>query len=221
MRQHDDAFIPIISSEVTREFAQYTMPLGIIPNPIFKTDVHKALKGGLSNLQRTLWAQKPTHAEAHDFWRTWLDSYLQQRIIENNLEVDREKVKLLVAQLPEPKSERFIHGDATLGNLVYVDSRWTWIDPNVRKFVPWDPHVDLGKMLQSCWGYERVLLGGQPRPELDTGLAIELSTLSGLDWRSAELWLMVHALRLLPYQELRLQHVFTEWLNQDLGLAAL
>jgi hypothetical protein len=46
-----------------------------------------------------------------------------------------------------------VHGDATLQNIVHAGENAWWIDPNTRH-VPLERELDLGKLLQSLYGYD-------------------------------------------------------------------
>lgn len=108
-----------------------------------------------------------------------------------------------VERLADVDPCRRIHGDATLANLLRFPFGVRWIDPLDRPYVPGDPLVDAGKILQSCYGYENVLAGRktdqhylyQPRVVLEA-LLDEFGD-SGLD--RARTWSLVHLARLLRY----------------------
>jgi hypothetical protein len=115
-----------------------------------------------------------------------------------------------------------IHGDATAANLVHAplvmrrDFRYRWIDPLNRSYIPGDPHVDLGKMFQSCWGYERILLGDDKDIKFNEQLARDLCKHVNLSFDLAWKWHIIHLFRLLPYQDSRVSLIFQEILNDIL-----
>lgn len=122
----------------------------------------------------------------------------------------------LVSALPSVTHHVSIHGDPTMANLLLYsqgERRFAWIDPLLRQFIPGDPHVDLGKLFQSCWGYERCLASRKEQPRFDRGLARELAWGLNLDYDLGWHWCKVHTARLLPYQDGRMHQLFQEVLR--------
>jgi hypothetical protein len=144
------------------------------------------------------WRELPT---THD-WRSILQSHLSKITHSPSLAMS------MVGRLPNvPKHEVFIHGDPTLANLIR-GSNFYWIDPLIRSYIPGDPHVDLGKMFQSCWGYERCLTDEKFMPIFDQQLAVQLADSYGLNYDHGWAWCAVHIARLLRYQEQRVADAF-------------
>lgn len=107
-----------------------------------------------------------------------------------------------------------VHGDATLQNIVHAgDDAW-WIDPNPRH-VPLERELDLGKLLQSLYGYDR-----DATPALKNGFA----PLFDKYHETEELqiyYLLTHLARLWRYQPDRqawVREVVTE-LENDYAIA--
>jgi hypothetical protein len=171
-------------------------------------DPLQPLLRGLDTLRRYLWSCEDPRPKSD--WRALLLKRLQS--IRPTVAVTR-----LVESLPEPPSPaRRIHGDATLANLLYDSARlrWIWCDPLDRPYIPGDPLVDLGKMLQSCWSYERVLVDGA-KPMLDEQMAASVLE-SGCEADrpcAAMAWCYVHLIRLLPYQSSAVAKHFVEVLD--------
>lgn len=95
------------------------------------------------------------------------------------------------------------HGDPTLDNLMRrEDGTWVLTDP-----IPGSPRVpkllavDLGKMLQSVYGYEDIKAGLQPDVMFTLGIETVLGGFTPSDQAAAKYFLAVHVLRLIPYQK--------------------
>lgn len=135
-------------------------------------------------------------------WRQLLQARLQG-LAHEHLGWDPLQVATLIADIPDwPGQPCMTHGDATLANLVYdsLSGDWLWLDPLICPHIPHDPHVDLGKLYQSCWGYEKVLCDPvRGHLEFDRDLALKLAAMCGLSSKVAMRWCIVHMLRLLPY----------------------
>jgi len=94
---------------------------------------------------------------------------------------------------------QYIHGDPTLSN-VMVDKHGDikLIDPiRPEGKIPWLKDVDLGKMLQSVIGWEHVVFNWD-MPE-DTCVQVFYAHFTTLELERALFWLMIHALRIIPY----------------------
>lgn len=110
-----------------------------------------------------------------------------------------------------------IHGDPTLDNVMYSGADIIVTDPipATAKMPALVAH-DLGKMLQSVRGYEWVL-AGRPVPDIAARNRMERLLLAGhteADQQAARYFLIVHILRLLPYQDEALRPTFISWLNE-------
>lgn len=140
-------------------------------------------------LRDHVWSGRPPSGSSD--WRWRLLAHLDEVY-------PSDRLRGLVAAIDAPNNHR-IHGDATLANLVvYPVIGPRWIDPLERPWVPGDPMVDVGKMLQSAHGYEAVLAGDRGR--FDARLAA--LALDGADPAAREranVWLLVHLARLLRY----------------------
>jgi hypothetical protein len=128
-------------------------------------------------------------------WRELLRTHLIHINVISDAQVDA-----LIAKLPDVKYPVLIHGDPTLANLLQgiASNEYYWIDPLLRSYIPGDPHVDLGKMFQSCMGYEAILLGREPVSH-DTFMH-DLADRFDLDHDLGLTWCAVHFVRLIPYQ---------------------
>jgi len=147
------------------------------------------LPAGIDRLRRFVWSRP---APWRLGWRPLLlehlwNVYPSPRLLER------------AAELVAPETSRQIHGDATAANLIRIPGIGVrWIDALDRPYVPGDWRVDVGKALQSCWGYEAALTGG--RVELDQDVRLELigdETYSNVF--AIETWFLIHVARLLRY----------------------
>jgi hypothetical protein len=165
------------------------------------------LAAGKRLLEDHVWSRA---ADPKPGWRDRLIEHLR-RVYPSRQLIDR------VGALSAEDPACWVHGDATVANLVRLP--WggvRWIDPLARAYVPGDPRVDLGKMLQSCWGYEAVLRGERPRWDSDLVDVV----LDGLTIRDVEVttsWLLVHLARLLRYHTLYVARAFAEILADRYG----
>ena len=133
-------------------------------------------------------------------WNTGLRNHLKHQVIKFNLPLNLEWVDAAaVATNVWAGKPAKIHGDPTLANLVVGPDGPRWIDPLNRPYIPGDPHVDLGKLYQSCMGYEQVLQGTWP-PSINKGLMRCLADTLNLSATLGLVWCKVHFIRLLPYQ---------------------
>lgn len=207
MRRFPDVFAEVISIEdMADDRASFRMPRLRPPDPA--TELGAALGGALRRLE-LLWGQRELFQQPP--WKDLLWRHL--RGIWSNL----GSVTTLVDSLPEPKRTCPIHGDATLANTLWDRRRngWVWIDPLDRAYIPHDPLVDLGKIAQSCWGYERILLGETDEPWFDypTMAWILSHTADEYDYEHVRSWCFVHIMRLIPYQDVRVATIFREMLK--------
>lgn len=175
--------------------------------PQIPGEVHEALSHGAFLLRHHLWFWK---AEPHPNWKDLLRAHLDAIFPHFNW-------KIILSALPDTVNEVKIHGDATVANMLYVDTLgWRWCDPLDRPYVPGDPHVDLGKMFQSLLGYEAILLGQQTEVKLDAKSALNLSLNLGLNYTVGLAWCYIHVARLLRYQRPEVRNIFTRWLTEQL-----
>lgn len=223
MDTYPEVFVPVLGYTDL----ETTGPLGREPWVWFRMprlrppalyELEPALFTGLACLHDLWRVENPT---INGSWRYHLGLHLEGRIRRNGLDVDIDFMHSIVEKLPEPNRPwRQIHGDATLANLVHGPNdadivTWQWIDPLDRGFIPGDPHVDLGKMYQSCWGYEATLFGSTNAPKFDTILARKLAHRSHLSYEVGRLWAVIHLIRLLPYQDERVKVVYAQVLRDE------
>jgi hypothetical protein len=212
MRRFPDVFVRVTSicSNGTDDLVSYSMVEGI---PATWDELDVALPRAAERLSK-LWE----HAgRTVPNWRPELFTHLVNICRAQELQLTQDQLRWLVREADHHglKVDRCIHGDPTLANLIY-DSRlphscWRWIDPLTRPYIPGDPLVDLGKLYQSCLGYERVLAGLEPQRDdaLIEGLAEQL----GLCEFHGLVWTAIHLIRLIPYQREGDKSVFAEMLH--------
>lgn len=188
-------FVPVLRIER----GQFTMPR--LLEPVVPDEIEQALLSGTMRLASYLWPKLDLFPQPE--WRDKLLRHLGERYTK------------LVRSLPEPKRTGAIHGDPTFANILFNEAtdQWLWCDPLDRAFIPRDPRVDVGKMFQSCWGYEQVILGMTDHLELNEPLARDISRLARIDYDSAMLWCYVHFVRLIPYQSEPHRVIFEEFVN--------
>ena len=205
------AFVEVLSwRAVGADKCQIEMPL--LLEAMSLVDPAPAMLRGVQTLKQHVWSVR--NYDPHVGWR----SLLRERLLEIRPK-SADSVNNLIAGLPEPMTHCCIHGDPTAANLLYDCGRrrWVWCDPLDRPWVPGDPAVDVGKMFQSCWGYEETLLSGA-EPMWNGALAHELADTAGVSFEAARSWCYVHIIRLLPYVKgTATERGFNEVLN-DVGL---
>lgn len=208
MRAHTAVFVPVLwmDDDHSARFVHYAMPR--YHPPRVPMDLEEGLTKGLTRLL-PLW-RIPMHMPSEWNWRTRLRVHLFQQVTKYRLDVDITALEAIIDALPQVESHVCIHGDATFANIVWDahTGAWPWIDPLQRNYIPGDPHVDLGKMFQSCFQYEEVLLGVTENPKFDAALSTLLAQQAGLDWRVGRLWCYIHLVRLLPYQDARVRQIY-------------
>lgn len=215
MKTHDDVFVPVLATN---------------PLTMYRWEEHtgeetkRALFVGLK-LLRLLWHQDgKTNPEWHHLLRHHLqDLYYRhrQRLVYPKWQIDELVMRVKFGYDNGVKS-RVIHGDPTAANLLRAPMSmrkprynydYRWIDPLHRPYIPGDAHVDLGKMFQSCWGYEDILRGSTTAT-FDKVLAKDLAAEVGMNFNLAYDWATIHLMRLLPYQEERVHNIFCDVLNE-------
>ena len=156
------------------------------------------LGAGIALLRRHLWSQRvPPKLQ----WKPRLLNHLRTIYPSSALE---ERVR----DLPDVDPCVRIHGDATLANLVRYPFGVRWIDPLDRPYVPGDPLVDVGKVLQSLHGYE-LTLDGNPAHPWPISPCLTDQAMTGLretERERAQTWTLVHLARLLRYHSRDVQN---------------
>jgi len=112
-----------------------------------------------------------------------------------------------------------IHGDPTVENVMQrrIDQRIVFIDPiPANDYIPSLIAIDMGKMLQSIFGYERILR--PDTPVLNPTDTMELAgNMTSIFMHGDKLvswyFLCVHIARLIPYQPAERQHIFWDMLT--------
>lgn len=185
MSQHPDVFVPVLKIERLN----FTMPR------YDQAEITNLIEA--AELLKILWIEKWRWQMPG--WNRQLRAHLTQQNVKHSLGFNALWLESLVRSvnhdLPYPCK---IHGDPTLANLLVGPDGPRWIDPLTRPYIPGDPHVDLGKLYQSCAGYERVLQG--ERPVINTHLMNLLAKNLNLNSNLGLAWCRVHFIRLLPYQ---------------------
>jgi len=206
-----EVFVDVISFDRKDErTVEYTMPL-LEPVNVDR-DGEAALVLGAEKL-KALWSKRGPVTPCN--WKSALLDHLMSQRSRHNLDVDPALISYSIEKVSPTGNGPLqqIHGDPTLANLLYDGVKgWVWCDPLVRTFIPGDPHVDLGKMYQSCWGYERILQGSLQRPCPNTRLMSELAHATNLNVINGLWWAVIHFIRALPYQRALHRKIFEEWL---------
>jgi hypothetical protein len=206
MQTHTEVFVPVHSID------PLTMARWDECNHF---EPREALSAGLDLLHKHLWTieapslhwRDPLHTHMHNIFTKYTFKFPFLKL--------QDVVHGLHCEVRAPYC--LIHGDATAANLLRAPGplHYRWIDPLHRHYIPGDPHVDLGKMFQSCWGYERILLGAN-QFTFDESLAHELCNRVDLSYDLAWKWHIIHLIRLLPYQDERVSLIFQKILNDIL-----
>jgi hypothetical protein len=209
MSRFPSCFVPVSRIAFKNEFS---MPRYLEPD--IEVEREEALTAGLNGLQ---WMWKHVYpADRTPHWRDLLLQHLRKKVKERMLEVRPELIAELVARLSPSPIHRCIHGDSTLANILRMPGEirlWFWIDPLACPYIPNDPRVDLGKLFQSCYDYERVL-AGLNEPVFDEKLAKKLATSAYMSFKDGWNWMLVHLIRLLPYQDERVRAVYEKVLRE-------
>lgn len=215
MQRHRDVFVQVISVSEFGEGRCGPIEFSMVEG---QGATHEDLRDALpkaASLLKQLWQYAwPEH---NPDWKRALYDHLLEVTQRQDLQLTKLDLAWLVRQADhhQLKMGRCIHGDPTLANLVYdarlPHSRWRWIDPLTRPYIPGDPLVDLGKLYQSCLGYERVLAGLEP--ERDDALIESLAEQLGLCEYHGLVWTAIHLIRLIPYQREQDKPVFAHMLH--------
>lgn len=117
---------------------------------------------------------------------------------------------------PVNEPQCLIHGDPTLANaMIRNGSELVLIDPLPPKGkIPGYKEVDMGKMLQSYIGWERVLTGKGRKGRTDYKETLLKHDDELTVWRS-EFWLFIHLLRIVPYAQERKD--ILQWISLTSG----
>lgn len=205
MRRHHGVFVNVTYVAFDSLGVEYGMPR--LTSPSFnETSLALEIVDKISYL----WSH---YARVPLDWRNELLEHLVPTV-EAELSWSREKLTRLVERLPDVKNPATIHGDPTFSNsLRYPNGSIAMIDPLMRSFIPPDRHVDVGKVFQSLWGYERILDGKLDYPSFDEEAATQIIQRHDLDGDACMAWCIVHFIRLLPYQMEREAAIFKQFLE--------
>lgn len=163
---------------------------------------------------------EPRIKERDSAWLMTHFSYIMHRIRKYLpfYEADVSLVMKAVRDLLLLEEPTWIHGDTTFDNVMYRDDQLVLIDP-LPPYPNWEmpPFVmsDVGKVLQSLYGYESVKYSGLVPPRN----AYVKDFLSTYDYDSAFLALyfcMCHYTRLFPYQPEAKHELFRELFDRVL-----
>jgi hypothetical protein len=164
----------------------------ILENATFSKSMIVVILQDILNVLPLYWSHLLPIAEAPSNWRVELCKWCEYFDLKPFL--DR--------QYAGEESQRYIHGDPTLANVMYrSNGDMVLIDP-IRPTgkIPGLPEVDVGKVLQSYIGWEHVLNRAEDHaPKLPPYTDTILKGHSDRAVITAEFWLMVHLLRILPY----------------------
>lgn len=192
MGSFPEVFVPVIARRSTDTYTIFTMPR--YEEPVLDQLEEALLEAGA--LLPKLWGYDdyPYNPRCNE------ELSIHLHTVAKSFFIKAASVDSLIGVLRKQKQRQVvcIHGDPTLANCVHGPNGWRWIDPLIRDYILGDPHVDLGKLFQSCMGYEAVLLGQPPRPNYE--LMRRLADMLHLDFQLGMCWCAVHFIRLLPYQ---------------------
>lgn len=226
MYLNSDTFVSVVGmTPLNAETVKLTMLRGAtadvynalhLKKSLWATDLYVALPNAAPRL-KNLW-QRHWEDQSYD-WRLRLRAHIFRVITTHRLNVSMVTLDNVIRMLPEVEHPVMIHGDATLANCVYDPHKqgWFWIDPLTRPYIPGDPHVDLGKLFQSCFSYESIITDQLDLPRYQTELMLELTQLLKLDLKPALLWCIIHLVRLIPYQEERHRSIFEQQIKDVWG----
>lgn len=218
MEAHPDVFVPVLqiyACNAAHTKYEYVMPAFEQPNP--QLFLSEAMMSGLDKL-RMLWERQPHKSLSHiadkTHWRRQLLNHVGGIISQHSVVVP-DGIFQHVWRLPNPQRWVAIHGDPTYANIVRhpISQDWRWLDPLNRPYIPDDPHVDLGKLFQSCGGYESIITGEQKTVKNNTELMRHLARRAGLSLEVGLMWYVVHIVRLLPYQTTDVRRIYSKYLE--------
>lgn len=145
-------------------------------------------------LARHVWSIPDTVGPEYRNWR--------YRLSQKFHDVTGLDIEPLVDSLWIDQSQwQTIHGDPTMSNTMRRGNvgELVLIDPLRSPYIP--PHwtVDMGKLLQSCIGWENIIDAWQ----YDGGLAAHRLTagMDDLTLRRSWFWCMIHCMRIIPYAD--------------------
>lgn len=109
-----------------------------------------------------------------------------------------------------------IHGDPTVENVMQRGDQLLFIDPiPANHYIPSIMAVDLGKMLQSIFGYEKKARPSMPTLDVEDPMRLARDLLSSFtlsDEHVSHYFLCVHIARLIPYQTEDRRYIFWDML---------
>ena len=177
-------------------------------------DIKQLLRENLWNIKETVVVKHNWHGTLYDaVMRRFIDVY-QLNIIKGFTDKICERVSEQIFRLRELKGLTScpIHGDPTFDNVMIRFGLPVIIDPLPweESYIPPFKSVDLGKLLQSAWGYECALqdihysikdFAGQH----DYNMIRIFDGESKVDILAAKIFCLIHYVRLLPYQKIENQ----------------
>jgi len=176
----------------------YVMPaLMEWPTPIDTRELWKRLT---AILEEWVWPHEPVHAGTGKYP---FSDKLAQCMNRNAPMEDVTRLITLASTMQQTVEwgelpRCLTHGDPTFANTMHSEEGLVLIDPLPSTWdVPDIRAKDLGKLLQSCMGYEHEILGWDttvPDPYWVQGLCS-----SDNEWRAAKFCGVLHIIRLIPY----------------------
>lgn len=193
---HRSAALPRVMS--LHELGYQMEPL--VSAPIWALDHHIVLHQLVGILDQYIWSQPAEvwwsrHA-FNDKISALLDTFKLDDVIRSTLLRLRDSVDW--SALPTCLT----HGDPTLDNVMFRPATGELVVADPVPATPAVPDVravDLGKMLQSAVGWERVRYGGYSSGARFGPAAVRTHAVDANEWRATVLWCAVHVLRALPY----------------------
>ena len=170
-------------------------------------------------LEDHVWVAKDTSVTIGDInWGTRHWAYLEARV---DTYCPQHKTKIhrameeAVHRTDGGDIMRMIHGDPTYDNIVFLKNQLLITDPlPPEPYMPALREVDVAKMMQSIIGYEAIKYD-DPRLETVNPWVAGQTFFAhrGLDWYTVHYFVVVHILRLLPYQPEHLRDAYLSLLE--------
>ncbi len=155
--------------------------------------------------------QHPPIIKTQEGWAENLGNYLKGVLNTHHIPDEDAKYLLFLVKAMEFEggTECAIHGDCTVDNVLqpgkFIDKEnvdgHVWISdpipPDHR--IPSHREVDLGKLLQSCIGWENMKYAGNPPIPIEMCIPEALALEDFRSKRLAWIWCAIHHVRILPY----------------------